>query len=89
MLKEELSENNLWDDGLSPKPLYSFFHKKNQTRHWSKWPDGCGFICPTARSLEHYKGGDPRMDLHKGICMKCIDTVQTMHWVDWKDYFKA
>ena len=80
----------VWDDGLSPYPLYSFYHKKSRLRHWSASAmPGDGFICIVIPSENHIRGGDPRFNLQGGVCKTCIDFVQSHSWVKWQAYFES
>jgi len=94
LVKDELPvppprENELRDNGLSPEPLYSFFHKRSKARHWSQTTLGVSFICNTVPSNLHARGGDPRFNLQGGVCKTCIDYVQSHEKVKWRAYFES
>ena len=83
-------KEELWDDGLSPYPLYSFYHKKSRLRHWStSTTTGDGFICTVIPGPNHIRGGDPRFNLQGGVCRTCIDFVQAYKGVKWQSYFES
>ena len=75
-----------WNQGLSPEPLYSFYHTKSHTRHWSYSDKGTTFICPTARTNKHVPGGNLFMDIRAGVCRACVRKASTDDRVMWKAY---
>ena len=75
-----------WDDGLSPSPLFSFYHVKKYTRHWSKTPMGERFICSYSRTNNHKRGGNLCMDIKGGVCAHCVTKAQQDPTVKWREY---
>ena len=80
---------NEWDDGISLKPLHSFYHIKSKVRHWSQHESGCTSICPVGPSRYHIRGGYRFMNLNKGMCAKCIAAVKDIDNTEWLEHFPA
>ena len=82
----EAEPNTKWDDGLSPNPLFSFYHESSRIRHWSFSAVGDSFLCQTERINKHHKGGDLFMDMKGGICKVCVRTAKSHERVAWSEY---
>ena len=92
LVKEEPEvdkDEPVWEDGLAPKPLYSFYYTKTRIRHWSHDTIGVKFLCSTIPGEFHKRGGDPRFTLQGGVCRTCIDYVQIYKGVEGKEYFDS
>ena len=75
-----------WDNGLSPLPLYSFQHCDTKCRHWAESEVAESFLCKRPRSEGHHRGGDPQMDVLRGICSGCLRRASTDPNVLFKQY---
>ena len=74
-----------WDKGLSPKPLYSFYHQQTRCRHWSfESYKPISFLCQVAPNLNYSRGGDLHMDIRAGICRNCIKKAGSCS--EWSTY---
>jgi len=74
-----------WNGGLSPKPLYSFFHVKTRCRHWSfESAKPISFLCSVAPNQRYKPGGDLHMDISKGVCCNCVKKAQECS--EWSAY---
>ena len=79
---------NNWDSGLSPEPLYSFYHTKTRCRHWSFEPrKPISFLCSVAPNLNYKKGGELHMDISKGVCKNCISKAEACS--KWAQYLAS
>ena len=91
LLRDIVPEEDLeqvWENGLAPDPLYSFYHDKSRVRHWAWTEDPVVFLCNRQVSEHHLRGGCVQVDLLHGMCQDCVRVAKSDKKVQYAEYMK-